>query len=93
MTIENGGHFTGEILGFIGAFEFVEKAFAGTVASGCSQQSVLDNSFSPIALGANLEPLLVSLLNALLQFGDEDANVLADISTLNETFTNSSVAR
>lgn len=87
--MENGGHFTGEVLGFVGAFHFVQDAFAGTLASGCSRSSLLDNSLSPLALGVNLEPLLVDLLNALLQFGDEDENVLSHLSILNQPLANS----
>lgn len=92
VTIANGGHFTGEILGFIGAFKFVESAFAGTAAKGCSRQTIVDNSFSPLALGVNLEPLLVSLLNALVQLGQKDANVRSNVATVSEPFKNSTAS-
>lgn len=89
MNIANGGHFTGEILGFIPAFKFLESAFAGTAAGGCSRQTVLDNSFSPLALGVNLEPLLVGLLNALVQLGQKDANVRSNTAVISQPFANS----
>ena len=86
-TFGNGGHFTTEILGFVGAFQFIEAAFAGTasVGKGCSRKTVLSNTLNPLALGVDLEPVLVDLLNALLQFGEGDANVINNIQTLNKT--------
>ncbi|KAF2160353.1 hypothetical protein M409DRAFT_70514 [Zasmidium cellare ATCC 36951] len=87
VTYANGGHATTEVLGFPGAFEFVNSAFAGTVASGCSQQTKLDSTLNPIALGAQLEPILVALLNALAAAGTQDANIKADVSNFAKTIT------
>lgn len=91
VNIANGGHFTGEILGFIPAFEFLEQAFAGNAPTGCSRKEVLENSFSPLALGVNLEPLLVGLLNALVQLGQKDENVRQDTAVISQPFSNSTV--
>jgi pimeloyl-ACP methyl ester carboxylesterase len=87
VTVQNGGHATTEILGFPGAFNFVKAAFAGTVASGCSSKTILDDTLNPIALGASLEPILVDLLNGLAIAGRKDANIIADVSRLNRTVT------
>jgi hypothetical protein len=85
VTYANGGHLTTEILGFVGAFLFANAAFAGTVSSGCSSTTTLNNTLDPIALGAELEPVLTGLLTALLKLGNEDSNVKSNLSTLNET--------
>lgn len=85
VTFANGGHFTTEIFGFPGAFKFVQDAFAGKVASGCSQSTSLANSLSPVALGADLEPILVQLINALLKLGKGDSNVINNLGVLNDT--------
>ena len=59
-----------------------QAAFAGTVASGCSEKTLLDESLSPLALGVSLEPVLVQLLNALAAAGKKDANIISDIDIL-----------
>ena len=87
VTVQNGGHATTEIIGFPGAFNFVKAAFAGTVGSGCSQKTILDDSLSPLALGVSLEPILVGLLNGLAVAGRKDANIIADPSALKKTVT------
>jgi pimeloyl-ACP methyl ester carboxylesterase len=87
VTVANGGHATTEIIGFPGAFNFVKAAFAGTVARGCSQKTILDDNLNPIALGASLEPILVKLINTLAIEGRKDANIIADVGTLNRTVT------
>ena len=84
-TVANGGHATTEIIGFVGAFNFVKAAFAGTVAKGCSTETILDDSLDLLALGVSLEPVLVQLLNALAVAGRKDINIKNDITTLNET--------
>jgi pimeloyl-ACP methyl ester carboxylesterase len=85
VTFANGGHFTTEILGFVGAFDFVQSAFAGELASGCSRSTSLSNTLSPIALGADLEPVLVQLINTLLTLGPGDSNVIGNLGVLNGT--------
>lgn len=85
VTYANGGHLSTEILGFVGAYQFTTAAFAGTVARGCSSTTTLNNTLDPIALGAELEPVLTGLLTALLKLGNEDSNVKSNLSVLNET--------
>ena len=85
VTVANGGHATTEILGFVGAHNFVNAAFAGTVAKGCSQSTILDKTLDPAALGAELEPILVQLLNALATAGYKDVNIINNPGTLNKT--------
>ncbi|GAB7327386.1 hypothetical protein MBLNU13_g11254t1 [Cladosporium sp. NU13] len=87
VTVQNGGHATTEIIGFPGAFNFVKAAFAGTIGSGCSQKTILDDSLNPLALGVSLEPILVGLLNGLAVAGRKDANIIADPGTLKKTAT------
>ncbi|KAI4735342.1 LIP-domain-containing protein [Aureobasidium sp. EXF-12298] len=84
-TYPAGSHATTEILGFVGAFRFVEAAFAGTVASGCSTSTDLASSLDLLALGLQLEPVIVQLLNALAVAGRMDINIKNDIQTLNKT--------
>ncbi|KAH7420250.1 secretory lipase-domain-containing protein [Cadophora sp. MPI-SDFR-AT-0126] len=85
VTYGSGGHLTTEIVGFIDAFKFVQSAFAGTVAPGCMSSTVLSSKLDPLALGLNLEPVLIGLVNALLVLGDGDSNVKSNLSTLNQT--------
>jgi hypothetical protein len=83
-TYPSGGHLTTEILGFVGAFEFVKAAFAGTVVSGCSTSIDVASSLDLLALGLQLEPVAVQLLNALAVAGRKDINIEDEIQTLNE---------
>ncbi|CAK3799181.1 Lipase, secreted [Lecanosticta acicola] len=77
VTFGNGGHVGTEILGLIGAFDFVQSAFAGTVAmDGCKASTTLDNTLDPIALGVDLEPVLLRLTNMLAHLGENDENML-----------------
>lgn len=87
VTFGSGGHFTTEILGFVGAFEFVERAFAGEVVPGmgCVKSSTLNDTLNPIALGADLEPILISLVDALAAFGRGDENVISNPEVLTNT--------
>ncbi|OQO08296.1 hypothetical protein B0A48_06166 [Cryoendolithus antarcticus] len=86
-TVAAGGHATTEILGFPGAMAFVQSAFAGTTTPGCSQDTIDNDALSPTALGANLEPELVGLINVLLAAGKGDANIKADPSVLGKKVT------
>ncbi|KAK6435801.1 hypothetical protein LTR95_008016 [Oleoguttula sp. CCFEE 5521] len=86
-TVAAGGHATTEILGFPGAMAFVQSAFAGTTTPGCSQDTIDNDALSPTALGANLEPELVGLINVLLAAGKGDANIKADPSVLGKKIT------
>lgn len=85
VTVANGGHASTEILGFPGAYNFVNAAFAGNVSKGCSQSTILDSTLDPVALGAELEPVLIQLLNALAVTGEKDINIINDLGTLNKT--------
>ncbi|KAH0105990.1 LIP-domain-containing protein, partial [Aureobasidium melanogenum] len=84
-TVANGGHATTEIIGFVGAFNFVNAAFAGNLTSGCSTSTELADTLDPLALGVQLEPVIVQLLNALAVAGRKDINIKNNITTLNET--------
>ncbi|CAD0095877.1 unnamed protein product [Aureobasidium mustum] len=84
-TVANGGHATTEIIGFVGALNFVKAAFAGTVASGCSTSTELADGLNPLALGVKLEPVVFQLLNALAVAGRKDVNIRNNLQTLNET--------
>jgi hypothetical protein len=87
VTVANGGHISTEILGFPGAFSFVQQAFAGLAPRGCTSKTILDNTLNPIALGASLEPIIAKLINALGAAGTKDVNIIADPSNLNKTIT------
>ncbi|GIZ47664.1 hypothetical protein CKM354_001074900 [Cercospora kikuchii] len=82
VTYAAGGHATTEIVGFVGAFQFLEKAFAGTLGSGCTTSTKLDETLNPLALGLNLEPILVRLIDALAALGRGDANLRQDLRVL-----------
>lgn len=58
--------------GLPGALDFVKSAFAGTVPKACSKKTILDNVLDPLALLSDLEPILVALLNSLLQLQQAD---------------------
>lgn len=64
-TFRNGVHATTEIIGFADVMNFVEAAFAGTTASGCSRNSQLNSDLNPLALGVELEPVLTKLIEGL----------------------------
>lgn len=85
VTIAAGGHATTEIIGFPGAFQFVQDAFEDKVSRGCSQKTVLNETLNPLALGVNLEPILVNLLNGIAKAGKKDGNILSDVGILNKT--------
>lgn len=89
VTIAAGGHATTEIIGFPGAFAFVQDAFEGKVGKGCSEKTILDETLNPLALGLDLEPILVGLLNGLAVAGKQDVNILEDVSNLNKTVVTS----
>lgn len=74
-----GGHGTTVILGIPDAVEFTKSAFDGDIESGCTTRTVFDDKLSPFALGLNLEPLLVGLINALAILGKKDINFLEGI--------------
>lgn len=79
-TFANGGHVTTEVVGLPDAVEFAQAAFAGTTASGCSQNTKLDNLLNPIALGVELEPILTKLAEVLTMAGEGDSNIKQNLS-------------
>lgn len=72
-----GGHITTAAISIIAAFDFVSRAFESKLQSGCSFNTVLDDSLNPLALGLNLEPLLVRLVDFLSHIGRNDQTWLA----------------
>jgi pimeloyl-ACP methyl ester carboxylesterase len=85
-TFAAGGHGTTAVLALPDIVPFVENAFAGTTGfSGCTRNSELTDSLDPLALGANLEPILVQLINSLIMLGDQDSNLLDDLTVLQQT--------
>ena len=85
ITIASGGHAGGEILGFPGAYKFVQAAFNGTTESGCTQDDILDDKLNVLALGASLEPILTGLADGLAVAGKKDKNIIEDPSKSKET--------
>ena len=81
-TFASGGHGTTEFIAVVDAVNFVNSAFAGTTASGCSQNTELSSLLNPLALGVELEPILITLVNILVTLGNGDANVKNNLSTL-----------
>ena len=79
-TLATGGHLTAEIVGLVDAVKFVQAAFAGETDPGCSENTELGSIFNPIALGVELEPILIALLEAFLSIGKNDENLKQDIS-------------
>ncbi|KAF2857367.1 LIP-domain-containing protein [Piedraia hortae CBS 480.64] len=83
-TVKDGGHATTEIVGFPQSFKFVTGAFSATPTSGCNEITSTED-LEPLALGLNLEPITVKLINALNIAGHQDINIKNDPSTLKKT--------
>ncbi|KAH8702201.1 secretory lipase-domain-containing protein [Talaromyces proteolyticus] len=81
-TFASGGHITTEILGIVDVVEFVEAAFAGKTTSGCAHNTELSSALNPIALGAEIEPILIDLVTILTTLGKSDSNISKNISIL-----------
>lgn len=80
-TFANGGHAGAEVLGIVDALTFVSDAFNGSVGEGCSSKTEFNSLLNPVALGAELEPILLNLGNALLTFGkNNDENLKSNPS-------------
>ncbi|KFY14981.1 hypothetical protein V492_02303 [Pseudogymnoascus sp. VKM F-4246] len=84
-TYGSGGHITTEVVAIVEALKFVSSAFAGTTASGCSTNTEFGNALDPIALGLELEPVLISLAQVLLLAGQGDSKVVSNLETLTST--------
>lgn len=84
-TFANGGHITTEVLALLGVLDFVKSAFTGTVASGCSSHVELSSNLNPLALGVELEPVLVKLIQVILTAGDRDTNIVNNVQNLGAT--------
>ncbi|KAK5690717.1 hypothetical protein LTS12_028794, partial [Elasticomyces elasticus] len=78
-TFGSGGHVTTEVIALPDAINFVHAAFDGNTASGCSNNTELASRLNPLALGAELEPVLVQLLEALTLAGTKDENIKKDV--------------
>ncbi|KAJ6028597.1 hypothetical protein N7540_004173 [Penicillium herquei] len=81
-TYGNGGHATTELIGLPAAVSFMESAFAGTTKTGCSSNSELTSILNPIALGVELEPILVKIIEILAILGTSDSNLENDLELL-----------
>ncbi|TQW01036.1 hypothetical protein V2A60_002053 [Cordyceps javanica] len=79
-TYGAGGHVTTEVIALIDAIKFADDAFNGWVPGGCDSKSVLTDKLDPLALGLNLEPIVVQLINVLITLGKKDANWVNSIS-------------
>ncbi|KAJ5513504.1 Lipase secreted [Penicillium fimorum] len=77
-TYASGGHATTEIIAIPDAINFVQNAFAGTTKSGCTANTELGSVLNPLALGVELEPILVKLIDGLFHLGDQDSKFKAD---------------
>ena len=86
-TFASGGHATTEVIGLPDTVSFVQSAFAGTTSSGCSKNTELGSILNPLALGVDLEPILVNLINVLSKLGTTDSNVKKNLSILQDTVT------
>lgn len=84
-TYGNGGHVTTEVVAIVDSLNFVSSAFAGTTASGCSKNTELNSVLNPIALGIELEPVLLALAQVLLLAGQGDSNIVNSPKTLLST--------
>jgi hypothetical protein len=74
-----------ELVGFLGAYDFVGKAFGGNVAkSGCIRETSVTDSIPPLALRLHLEPITTRLIDALARIERGDANVQQDLSVLTQ---------
>ncbi|KFX89594.1 hypothetical protein V490_06919 [Pseudogymnoascus sp. VKM F-3557] len=81
-TYGNGGHITTEVVAIVDALNFVKSAFDGTTESGCPKNTELDNLLNPLALGIELEPVLLGLAQVLALAGEKDSKVVANPATL-----------
>lgn len=88
-TFGSGGHVTTEVIALPDAINFVHAAFDGNTASGCSNNTELASRLNPLALGAELEPVLVQLLEALTLAGTKDENIKKDVKVLQRTLSSS----
>lgn len=88
-TFGGGGHLTTEIIGLPNVIDFVQAAFNGSTATGCSKDSELTSELDPLALGLDLEPILVQLIEVLTLAGNEDENIRKNVNVLNRTISDS----
>jgi hypothetical protein len=85
VSVENGGHVTTEIIGLPDALDFTAAAFAGTIASGCSNKTELNSYLNPLALAVELEPLGAALTQVIVTAGKRNISIINNILTLNKT--------
>ncbi|KAI7499966.1 LIP-domain-containing protein [Hortaea werneckii] len=85
LTYESGGHFTTELVATVEQAKFVESAFAGTASTGCSRRTAADPTIDPLALGLDIEPILINLITALGNLGENDIKLKNDMTAINNT--------
>ncbi|KAI7351543.1 hypothetical protein KC336_g22504, partial [Hortaea werneckii] len=85
LTYQSGGHFTTELVATVEQAKFVESAFAGTASTGCSRKTAADPSIDPLALGLDIEPILINLITALGNLGENDIKLKNDMTAINNT--------
>lgn len=88
-TYQAGGHLTTIVDGLPQTLQWVADGFAGKLKNnkGCQRDEKLDSPLDPIALGVELEPVLIGLINILAKLGEGDSNVQQNLHTLNQTAT------
>ncbi|KAF7719852.1 Lipase [Penicillium ucsense] len=86
-TFATGGHLTTEIVALPRTISFIENAFRGQAPTSCSSETVLSSILDPIALGIELEPVLLKLVEVILRLGSNDSNLKKDPSILTKPIT------
>lgn len=64
-TYGEGGHVTTAVVSIFEVYAFVADAFKGSIASGCSTNSVLTTTLNPIGFIVELEPIISKLIEYL----------------------------
>lgn len=79
LNLANGGHGTGVVVAIPEVLAFINNAFSGKVAKGCSQRTILSTELNPLSLGLALEPIAVGLINWLAKIGTNDEGWIQSI--------------
>lgn len=77
---EKGGHVTTAVVSVPEVYAYAQRAFAGTIKSGCSTNSVFSSILNPVGLAVELEPILIQLANLLGSMGSDSEVVQKDPS-------------
>ncbi|KAJ5225882.1 hypothetical protein N7468_007107 [Penicillium chermesinum] len=86
-TYGAGGHITTEVIALPEVIKFVEAAFAGTTDKGCTRNTELGSILNPLALGADLEPILIKLVEVLAKAGTGDSDIKKNLTVLEDVVT------